>query len=195
MSDQPIEPKVEPQAAQPIPTPEAEPVEGEKFDAARAMALIEKLRGEIKELKVKAKKADELTEAEQKRKEAEMTELQKKQAELDKINAELKALRLTEMRRAAAVKTGLPLAFAERLKGETPEELEADAKLLLEALPKAPQTPKIEPTSPGPGAGVGETIAQRRARIYGSNVDPLDPNYAKAHGGGVLWPEKTLTPK
>jgi hypothetical protein len=168
--------------------PEAETIKGEPYDAARAMATIEKLRSEIRDLKPKAKKAEELAQAEEQRKQAEMTELQKLQASLEKAQAELKAAKIAEMKNAIAAKVNLPLAFADRLQGETPEELEADAKKLLEALPK-PQPPKVSPTSPS-GASPGETIAQQRARVYGSGVSPLDPAYAKAHGGGVVWNEK-----
>lgn len=191
---EPETPQVEPQAETTPPAPETETVKGEPFDAARAMATIEKLRAEIKELKPKAKAAEELTAAEQKRKEAEMTELQKLQAALDKANAELKRAQLNEMRRAAAIKMELPLVFADRLVGETPDELEADAKKILEALPKAPKTPAINPTNPGPGASQGETTEQQRARIYGTGINVLDPGWAKAHGGGVVWNGKPLTP-
>lgn len=187
MSDEPVE-QVEPQAA-PTPTPEAETVKGEPFDAARAMATIEKLRAEIKELKPKAKQAEELSAAEQKRKEAEMTETQKLQAALEKAQAELKEHQLTALKRQAAEEINLPLIFADRLRGETLEELKADAGKILEALPKAPKPPPVSPTSPS-GASQKETLDQQRARVYGTGISPLDPEYAKAHGGGVFWKEK-----
>jgi DNA repair exonuclease SbcCD ATPase subunit len=188
MSDQPIDP-VETQA-ETTPTPEVEKIDGVPFDAARAMATIEKLRAEIKELKPKAKQADELSAAEAKRKEAEMTELQKLQAQLEKTQAELKAAQLSQLKRDVAARVELPLIFADRLQGETVEELEADAKKIMEALPKAPKPPPVSPTSPGAGASQQETLDQQRARVYGSGVNPLDPEYAKAHGGGVFFKEK-----
>lgn len=190
MSDDPkqVETQVEPTQ----PAPDTKTVDGDAFDLPRAMALIEKLRGEIKELKPKAKQADELTAAEQKRREAEMTELERLQGELKTARAELKKAQVAEMRRAAAAAVGLPLAFADRLMGETSEDLEADAKKLLEALPKAPKTPPVSPTSPGGNASTGETLAQQRARIYGQDVDVMSTQYAKAHGGGVIFKEKPL---
>lgn len=194
MSDQPVQPNavIETSAA---PTPDTETVNGEKFDAARAMSTIEKLRAEIKELKPKAKQAEEVILAEQKRKEAEMTELQKLQAELEKTKAEYKAIQLSEMRRAAAAKVELPAAFADRLRGETPEELEADAKQLLEALPKgAPKLPAVGATNPGAGASTQKTADQHRAEFYGTDIDPFSPEYAKTHGGGVVWNQKSLEP-
>jgi multidrug efflux pump subunit AcrA (membrane-fusion protein) len=190
MSEQPVETQAETTPT----TPETETVKGEPYDAARAMLTIEKLRAEIKELKPKARQAEELTQAEQKRKEAEMTELQKLQAELEKARSELKRTQLDELKRQAAIKAELPLVFADRLRGETPEELEADAKLILGALPKAPKTPAVNPTNPGPGASQGETVAQALARIHGQSVDVLNPSFAREHGGGVVIREKHLAP-
>ena len=181
--------EVETQVETTTEAPKTETVKGEVFDPARAMRTIEALRAEIKELKPKAKQAEELTAAEQKRKEAEMTELQKLTAQLEKANAELKAAQLADMRRTAAVEAGLPLVFADRLKGETPEELAEDAKKILEALPKTPKTPTVSATNPGAGASQGETIDQQRARVYGTGQNVLSPDFAKAHGGGVVWRE------
>jgi hypothetical protein len=55
MSEQPVEPQAETTPT----TPETETIKGEPFDAARAMSTIEKLRAEIKELKPKARQAEE----------------------------------------------------------------------------------------------------------------------------------------
>ncbi len=200
----PFDIAVEPQAGTtpgrilPNTPPPAETVEGEKFDAARAMALIDKLRAEIKELKPKAKVADDLTAAEQKRKEDEMSAVQKLQAQVDKAQAELKVAKLKDLRRTAAdkvaaeLKVDFPVLLIERLKGETPEELEEDAKKILAALPKAqaPKPPNLGPTNPGPGASQAETDAQLLARIRGQSVNIFDPAYAQQHGGGVMTKEK-----
>jgi hypothetical protein len=191
---EPTEKLVETQAETTPTTPTIETIEGEPFDAARAIKLIDKLRAEIKELKPKAKQADELTQAEQKRKEAEMTELQKLQVELEKAQGELKKSQLAELKRQAAITAELPLAFADRLRGETLDELVTDAKSLLEALPKgAPKPPKVDPTNPGSGASQGETEAQQLARIHGLGVNVFDQNFAKVHGGGVVFNAKPLT--
>lgn len=181
-----------------------EPKEGEKpeqskapetgeevFDKERAMALIAKLRGEVKELSGKAKKADELEQAETKRKESEMSELEKLQKRLTETETRLKQKEIAEARRAAAEKVGLPVALAQRLQGETPEELETDAKALLESLPKAdaPKNPKLSPTNPG-GAQQGETMEQQLARIHGQSANPFDARFAQSKGGGVLAPQE-----
>jgi cytochrome c556 len=153
----------EPTQAVEQPTPQEE----QPFDAERAKALIDKLRNEIKDLKSKAKKADELSEAEQKRKEAEMTEVDRLNKQLADAQAELKAARIATLQRDAATKHNLPAELASRLKGETPEELEADAKALAELLPK-PKTPPLKPTYPGNNAsGESETYEEKRRRLLG----------------------------
>ncbi|MBU0511038.1 MAG: hypothetical protein KJ638_04970, partial [Chloroflexi bacterium] len=91
----------------------------------------------------------------------------------------------TSLQRQAAEKTGLPPVFADRLKGETLDELVKDAEAILKALPKPPQ-PNVNPTNPGSNAtGQEETYAQRRARVYGSGVDIFDPATLAKLGGGV----------
>ena len=142
--------------------------DGEPFDAERAKSLIEKLRGEVKELKPLASKAQDLLTAEQARKEAELSEMEKLQKQLADAQAKADALARENAQRKAADDAGLPAAFADRIKGETPEDMLADAKSLLEAMPKQPATPKITPTNPGAGAGkAGETDEERRKRLFG----------------------------
>ena len=124
----------------------------EEFDANRAMDLIKKLRGEIKELTPKAKKAAELEAIEAKRREAEMTEVEKLNQQLAEAQSRLKHAERIENQRAAAEKVGLPAPFAKRIMGETPEEMEADAKEILESLPKPEKRPPpINPTNPSGG--------------------------------------------
>lgn len=139
------------------------------------------------------KKLESFEKVEEDRKKAAMTETERLKAELEESKKKLAELSKAEQRRVVAEKVGLPLVFADRLKGETLEELEADAKILLEALPKGPpKPPKIEPTNPGAGGMPGETDAQALARIRGQNVNVLDPNFARMHGGGVAIREKHL---
>ena len=162
----------------------------DKFDEARAMELIKKLRAEVKELSPKAKKAAELEAADAKRKEAELSEADKLSKKLAEAESRLKHMEHVENQRAAAEKVGLPMTFAKRLQGETPEELEADAKEILESLPKAEKkAPGLSPTNPS-GAQQGETRAQKLARIHGQDVDPFDPAQARKLGGGVFFTQK-----
>ena len=60
------------------------------------------------------------------------------------------------------------MAFADRVRGESLDEMIADAKGLLEAMPKPdPKKTVVNPTNPGQGAGQGETDDQRRKRLFG----------------------------
>jgi hypothetical protein len=73
-----------------------------------------------------------------------------------------------------ASKLGLPASLASRLQGATPEEMEADAKALLDALPK-PTAPNINPTPGGVNSTqLGAADAAELAAIYGVN-----PKYLK----------------
>jgi len=87
------------------------------------------------------KKVEKFEAEENKRKKEAMTEQERLQAERDEALAKARELETKQAQRDAAEKIGLPLAFADRLKGGTPEELEADAKQLLESMPKQGQKP------------------------------------------------------
>ena len=162
MSEEPTE-KVE--VEEPAQDAEKLTPQEEPFDAERAKALIDKLRGEIKDLKPKAKMAEELSEAEKKRKEAEMTELDRLTKQLEDAQAELKRSKLEILKQAAAAKHNLPAELASRLQGDTPEELDEDAEKLAKLIPKTP-APHVGPTNPGGTASGGaETLEAKRARL------------------------------
>ncbi len=142
------------------------------------------------------KKLDGFEKAEDERKKAAMTETEKLKADLEAANKKLAEHNRTEQRRTIAAKVGLPLAFASRLQGETPEELEADAKSLLEALPKPPpekKLPNISATNPG---GVQkpdvvdpnspEYIRERTESVHGGNSNFWDPRLMALKGGGAV---------
>jgi hypothetical protein len=84
-----------------------------------------------------------------------------------------RSLELAAMRRDVAAKLSLPTALADRLLGETPEELEADGKKLLAALPK--------PTVPNINAGTGNGSAP------GAGVMSEDERKLRAAALGVDW--------
>jgi hypothetical protein len=155
-------PETAAQVAPVVVTPEPEV---EKYDEPRAMALIAKLREESKNAKKDAKRLAELEAANQSRVDAEKTELQKAQDHAAQLEAALKTERLRIMRRDAAEKTKLPAVFADRLQGETPEELEADALKILASIPAA-VPPKLDATNPG-RPQTGETEAEKRKRLIG----------------------------
>ena len=151
------------------PEPEAlvaeEAVKEEVLDKEGYEALIAKLRITEKQAKKDAARLIALEKEAQTRADAEKTELQKEKERADKLEADLKKEQLKVMRRDAATEAKIPLAWADRLQGETPEELLADALILLETMP-AKVPPKVEPTNPG-GIQTGETEAQKRARLLG----------------------------
>lgn len=148
------------------PSASVQTFDGQPFDADRAKALIEKLRGENKELTKAEKRLKELEAAEAKRQEAELSEAQKLQKQLESTQAELDTLKISALKRQAADKVGLPQALADRLIGKTPEELEIDAKALLETLPKQTKAGvTLSPTNPGGNAQAGETDAEKRKRL------------------------------
>jgi len=138
--------------------------DGQPFDAARAMATIEALRKENRDLKPKAKKADEFEKAEQDRKAAEMTELQKAQAKIDELTAKTKAAELRELRRKVGEAAKLPADIYDLLPEGTEDEMKAKAEAIAKALPK-PQ-PGLSATNPGANTAV-PTEAQRRVFLNG----------------------------
>lgn len=98
---------------------------------------------------------------------------EKQQADLQTAQAEAKSASLKILQRDAAAQTSLPAPLAERLKGETLEELVADAKSILAALPK-PAAPNINASNgaggaPGPGQ-MSDAEKAEIAAIY--NVNP-----------------------
>ena len=65
-----------------------------------------------------------------------------KEAELTGLKARVEAETLHGLRLEVAMRTGLPVKFADRLQGSSQEELEADAAEILALLPKSADTPK-----------------------------------------------------
>jgi len=137
----------------------------EKYNAhvGGLKSALEKERAENQALKPKAKLADELTAAEQKKKDAELSDLEKEKKVRLALEEENKQLKLNQMRRDAAEKVKLPSEFADRLRGETPEELEADAQKLLKAIPTSVN---LSATNASNSTGA-VTDAQRKAFLNG----------------------------
>ena len=181
--------------------PEQKPVEK---PVEQVPETIESLKAKLAEAEHKAqnkaeeaerhfKKLSKLEQEEAKRKEAEMTELEKANKRAEELEKQLQARELADKKRTIAEKVGLPPALAVRLQGTADEEIEADAKALLESLPKPPEPQKkpsqIIPTANPNNAQQGETEVQRKARIFGEKVDIFDPKFMQEHGGGVYFNE------
>jgi hypothetical protein len=181
------EPAGEMPAAQPTPEPESAKPEDLAAELEKARAA---LKSANKEAAERRKKLEAYEQDEAKRKEAEMTELEKYQKRTAELEATLKVKEYAELRLAAAEKVGLPKAFVNRLQGETPDELEADAKAIMDALPKPEKpAPGINPTNPAAGT-IKETPEQAKARLFGAEFDPFLPENAKKLGGGVFMTDK-----
>lgn len=185
MADEPTltEPVAEPEAPDPTPaaavnteTPTAHMIPKTRFD---------EVNKELRQLKAqfdKAAKDREAAEAAalaEQGKYKELYDAEKQRAE--KAMAEMQTLQLQALRRDVAAKVGLPPQLATRLMGETAEDIEADAKALLESLPR--------PTAPdlNGGAGAGSrggqpqyTEAQLRemAAIYGVSYEHLKQQFS-----------------
>lgn len=174
---------VETAAAAPQTTqPETGPVSRAEFDA-----LQKALKEANKEAAARRKQLEAFEAEKKARAEAEMTEAEKLKHANEELAAKVRAHEQAEMRRAAAAKAGLPETLASRLQGETPEALEADAKALLETLPKPTKpSPGILPTNPA-NASQAETREQRNMKLYGNSGGFVQDVFNKV--GGVTFKE------
>ena len=129
------------------------------------------------------KKLAKFEQEEAKRKEAEMTEIERANKHAQELEAKVRQLEISKLQHDIAAKVGLPSVFADRLKGETPEELEADAKVLLEAQPKQKLALNIGATNPGDKSNQTETFeeAHKRWKSADAFTNPFS-------GGGVNFP-------
>jgi len=166
-----------------VDEPKKDDTQDVEFYKGRAKAM-------EKEAKKQAEKLAAYEKAEEDRKQAELSDLQKEQAKAARFEKELNDTKLAIVRRDVAAKIGLPSVLADRLKGETAEEIEADATALLETLPKADQKKQstINPTNPG-AASQAETMAQKKARLgLTRNTDIYSAEFNARKDGGVIDP-------
>jgi phage terminase Nu1 subunit (DNA packaging protein) len=181
---------------------QSSPVEGQA-ETQTSTEMVQVSASELADIRAALKKANaeaakyrktaEAAESERKAKEeAEMTELQKWQRKAQELEQAVASERRTRLQTEIAAKVGLPAKLASRLHGETAEEMEADAKEILETLPKPPPQAKPSPgivTNPGANATTQETEAQLKARLF-PTYNPFDPAVAKQLGGGVFFLDK-----
>ncbi len=165
--------------------------DGETFDKARAMETIHKLREIEKQYNKERKEIERLKADEAKRQDAELSELQKAQKRAADLEGELQRERVEKLRRKVAAKHQLPDFLADRLKGETEEELETDAAQLAANLPKQqPEKRTNLKANDVAGGEQKETDQQRRARLYHFGNNPFNAETAARNGGGVFFVEK-----
>lgn len=94
------------------------------------------------------------------------------QAKLDAAQAEARTAAIKLLQRDAAAQVKLPAVLADRLKGDTLEEMITDAKAILESLPK-PSAPDINASNgaggaPAPGQ-MSDVEKQQLAAVLGVN--------------------------
>lgn len=112
--------------------------DGEQFDAARALAKIKRLNSEAKNLR-EAKKAAEA-----------------KAAAADDATARAAALEAQNLRLSVALEVGIPAEHLDRIKGNTRDELLADAEVFLGLLGgRTPTPPPSQRPQERPGSGGG----------------------------------------
>ena len=175
---QPLEQPKQTEAA----TPASDKPE-EEWDQKRAMDTIHKLREIEKQSKKDSAELARLKDEEQKRADASMTESERLKKERDELVAKAAKLETDLLRRDVIAESGLPPAFVDRLKGNTKDELLADAQELLKLLPKQKNTQSV--TNPGE-ASPNETLEQKRARLFGEErQDIFNFDNIRAGGGGV----------
>jgi hypothetical protein len=90
---------------------------------------------------------------------ANLSELEKAQRTATEATARLAEYEKTMIRQRVALAKGVPADLVDRLRGDTEDEIAADADSLL-ALVKAPTTPKPDPSQGARGAQTGSTADQ-----------------------------------
>ncbi len=123
---------------------------------------LEREQGKAEQL---AQKAREEAEAKALAEQGKYKELfEKQQKDLEAAAARVKAMELQSLRQTVAAKVGLPVAFVDRLRGETEAEIETDAKSILAIIPK-PTAPNINAGTGGAPAPVtvDAVVAQKRS--------------------------------
>lgn len=135
--------------------------------------VTERLERERKAAESKALKAREDAERKAAEEQGKFKELYEQlQTRLEETERAKRDLELGQLKRAAADKVGLPAALAERLRGETADELERDAKEVLAALPK-PGAPNINNGVGGQNAG---SMDEARRLEYAARLG-VNPKY------------------
>lgn len=172
-STTPAAPDAAPSSA---PTPAAngddeirDPAAYAKAQEAKYQRLLDKKAEELEATKSQLSKLETRLKTMEESQQAQFqTELDELKANLEKEKSEAETARMDALRVKVAVASGLPLTFADRLKGATEDELKADADKLLEAIPKQAQQPT--PNSPlGNRAGSQNPNTGKQWREHGTS--------------------------
>lgn len=170
------------------PTAASAPAVAKNTDPTAEQHMIPKARfdevnQQLKALKAeqaKAAKAAEQAEAERLKQQNEYKTLYENAVKAqEEAQAKAAALELASLKRQVADAVKLPAALASRLQGTTEEELTADAKALLETLPK-PAAPALDGGAGKKGNGVNAPSwaeIQEQAARFGVNPRHLAQQY------------------
>jgi len=137
-----------------------EPISQEAFDKMQKA-----LKEANKEAAQRRKVIEQYEASEKAKRDAELSEVEKANKRAEEAERKAQLLERESLQRKAAEAAQLPTAFADRIKGDTLEDMEADAKRLLEAMPKK-SAPSLPANNPG-SQSAGETDQQKRARLIG----------------------------
>jgi hypothetical protein len=161
----PEETKVEGATPEVVAEVKTETVETKVTESAEDLAR--RLRNKEEEAARLHKKVEKFEADEAERKKSAMTEKEQAEERAQKAEAKAKELETKQAQRDAAEKVGLPTAFADRVKGDTPEAMEADARMLLENMPKVPKKPGPTPASSPAEGTQATTDDERRKFLFG----------------------------
>ena len=148
--------------------PEAPQAESETPESPQSESPeVAKLRQQLKEANAESaarrKKLEAFEKQEADRQKAQLSEVERLTLEANQAKAAL----IDARKIAIAAKHGLPDMLADRLKGDTIEDLEADAVALMKTIPQPKPAAAHNPTNPGAQGAAKETDAERRRRLFG----------------------------
>ena len=135
--------------------------EGAELDASPELSAedllkeVAKLRKEAASRRVKNKDLDAKLSEYEEWKKSQMTEVERAKAEKAELEETVRSLQQENWRRDAAAKADLDPTWADRVQGETKEEMVADAKRLAEALSGQSKSPGVGSLAGKRGRGVG----------------------------------------
>lgn len=142
--------------------PQGDPAEtGELGDSGKKALDAERRRAATAEREAKALKArlDQLEAAN-------LSELEKAQKAAAEATARLAEFEKTTIRQRVALTKGVPADLVDRLRGDTEDEIAADADALM-ALVTAPKSPRPDPSQGPRTTAAGSTADQFAAAING----------------------------
>lgn len=145
-------------AAEMVTEATPEPVSQEAFDKMQKA-----LKEANKEAAQRRKIIEQYEAKEKEKRDAELSEIEKANKRAEEAEAKAQRLERESLQRKSAEAIGLPSAFAERIKGSTLEEMQEDAKQLLEAMPNK-VAPKLQANNPG-SQPAGESDKEKRERL------------------------------